>query len=85
MSVIAGMGPNPTHNVESRTAPVGVTSSISISLPRTGMPLRETSRRLNAVDAIVMSNADSQGSIKQGYLPPVFNMQLSGDVFVFFA
>ena len=45
-------------------------------------PLRETSRRLNAVDAIVMSNADSQGSIKQGYLPPVFNMQLSGDVFV---
>ena len=45
-------------------------------------PLRETSRRLNAVDAIVMSNANSQGSIKQGYLPPVFNMQLSGDVFV---
>jgi len=45
-------------------------------------PLREIKSRLNTVDAIVMTNAHQQSSIKTKFLPSVFEMKLSGDTFV---
>ena len=45
-------------------------------------PLREGKSRLNAVDAIVMTNANQQSLIKTEFLSPVFEMEFSGDEFV---
>lgn len=45
-------------------------------------PLRESKTRLSTVDAIVMTNANQQSSIKTEFLPPVFEMEFSGDMFV---
>ena len=45
-------------------------------------PLREAKSRLNKVDAIVMTNAHQQSSIKTTFLAPVFEMEFAGDVFI---
>ena len=45
-------------------------------------PLREIKSRLNTVDAIVMTNAHQQSSIKTKFSPSVFEMKFFGDVFV---
>jgi tetraacyldisaccharide 4'-kinase len=45
-------------------------------------PLRESKSRLNAVDAIVMTKANQQSSIKTKFLSPVFEMALSGNIFI---
>ncbi len=45
-------------------------------------PLREAKSRLNKVDAIVITNANQQSSIKTTFLAPVFEMEFAGDVFV---
>lgn len=45
-------------------------------------PLREVKPRLNSVDAIVMMNAHQQSSMKTEFLAPVFEMALTGGLFV---
>ena len=44
--------------------------------------LREVKSRLNSVDAIVMANSNQQSSIKTEFLAPVFEMKLTGRLFV---
>jgi len=44
--------------------------------------LREVKSRLNSVDAIVMTNSNQQCLIKTEFLTPVFEMELTGDVFI---
>jgi tetraacyldisaccharide 4'-kinase len=45
-------------------------------------PLREAKSRLNKVDAIVITNANQQSSIKTEFLAPVFELRFAGDVFI---
>jgi tetraacyldisaccharide 4'-kinase len=45
-------------------------------------PLREAKSRLNKLDAIVITNANQQSSIKTEFLAPVFEMGFAGDVFI---
>lgn len=45
-------------------------------------PLRESQSRLNSVDAIVINKASQQSLIKTRFFAPVFQMELSGALFV---
>ena len=45
-------------------------------------PLREAKSRLHSVDAIVITKASQRSSLKTEFLSPVFEMAVSGDVFV---